>query len=182
MPVALPGACSFVCDFLPPANQLVGELWARGQIEIHEEHLYTEQVTCILRETLAVLTIPQGHPGDADHLCRQSSMCWSLLMAEALFRLSARGAGLFGADLPLTDIAQAAQAPGGCAGVVVLTSLRWRAPDTPDCRRLPPPQVELWVGGAGAGCVPSPAGHWQILRNLHDIEPLLQDWRQRHLD
>lgn len=40
----------------------MGELWARGQIEIHEEHLYTEQVTRILRETPAVLTIPQGHP------------------------------------------------------------------------------------------------------------------------
>jgi hypothetical protein len=50
-------------------------------------------------------------------------------------------------------------------------------------RRLLPPQVELWVGGAGVqGMRPSPAGHWQILRNLHDIEPLLQDWRQRHLD
>ena len=56
------GLRSFVCDFLPPANQLVGELWARGQIEIHEEHLYTEQVTRILRETLAVLTIPRATP------------------------------------------------------------------------------------------------------------------------
>ena len=179
------GLRSFVCDFLPPANQLVGELWARGQIEIHEEHLYTEQVTRILRETLAVLTIPQGHPKVMLTTCAGEQHVLGLLMAEALFRLSACEVLAFGADLPLTDIAQAAHKHR--VDVLALSfsqAYDGAPPDTLTAlRRLLPPQVELWVGGAGVqGMRPSPAGHWQILRNLHDIEPLFQAWRPPHLD
>ena len=34
----------FVVDFMQHANTIVGDTWMRGLVEIHEEHLFTEQV------------------------------------------------------------------------------------------------------------------------------------------
>lgn len=106
-------------------------------------------------------------------------MCWVLLMAEALFRLSACEVLAFGADLPLTDIAQAAHATW--VDVLALSFSQAYDGAPPDtltacaaCRR---PRSSCGWGRGVQGMRPSPnAGHWQILRNLHDIEPLLQDY------
>ena len=64
------GVTDFVQDTLTPLSEAVGEAWARGEIGIHEEHLYTEVVQGLLRDVIANLSDPRGQPrigeGDGD--------------------------------------------------------------------------------------------------------------------
>ncbi|AQR65821.1 hypothetical protein BXU06_12725 [Aquaspirillum sp. LM1] len=176
------GLRHFVCDFLPAANQLVGELWMRGVVEIHEEHLYTEQVTRILRETLSVLSAPPAQPRVMLTTCPGEQHVLGLLMAEALLRLAACDVLAFGAEMPLTDIAQAARKHQ--VDILALSfsqSYDGNPLDTLDSlRSLLPDRVTLWVGGAGCQTVKTSAGRWQVLRSLNELEPLLHHWRQCH--
>jgi len=54
------GLARFVTEVVAPLTQRVGDAWSRGQLEIYEEHLYTESIQVVLRN--AISTIPQ--PGD----------------------------------------------------------------------------------------------------------------------
>ena len=49
------GLGRFVSEVISPLNTLVGETWMRGQIEIFEEHAYTESVQVVLRQAIANL-------------------------------------------------------------------------------------------------------------------------------
>ena len=57
-----------------------------------------------------MLTIPQGHPKVMLTTCAGEQHVLGLLMAEALFRLSACEVLAFGADLPLTEMARPGRA------------------------------------------------------------------------
>ena len=52
----------FVQDTLTPLSEAVGEAWARGEIGLHEEHVYTEVVQGLLRDVIANLSDPRGQP------------------------------------------------------------------------------------------------------------------------
>ena len=50
------GIGRFVMERAAPLNELIGASWARGEIEVYEEHLYTESMQVVLRNAIA--TIP----------------------------------------------------------------------------------------------------------------------------
>ena len=43
------GLQRFVLETLVPLNRAVGEAWMRGELQVFEEHLYTEQIQVALR-------------------------------------------------------------------------------------------------------------------------------------
>ena len=47
------GVGRFVVDVVVPLNVAVGDAWMRGQMEIFEEHMYTEAVQVVLRQAIA---------------------------------------------------------------------------------------------------------------------------------
>lgn len=47
------GPARFVTEVVAPMNTQVGEAWMRGQLQVFEEHLYTEVIQAVLRETIA---------------------------------------------------------------------------------------------------------------------------------
>ena len=61
--LARQGVRGFVVDVVAPLNQAVGDAWMRGQLQIFEEHLYSEVVQSALRQALA--TIPPPDDDDA---------------------------------------------------------------------------------------------------------------------
>ena len=81
------GLARFVTDVIAPLTALVGEAWARGELAIFEEHLYTESVQGVLRN--AITSIP--HPGDSPRVLLttvpQEPHGLGVLMAEAMFAL-----------------------------------------------------------------------------------------------
>jgi hypothetical protein len=70
---------TFVLDTLPRLNVLVGEGWASGQIEVFEEHLYTEQIQVLLRQSIAALPPGTRRRCRFPQLSRRASCCpWSI--------------------------------------------------------------------------------------------------------
>jgi len=55
--VAAMGHFRFVTELVAPLNGMVGDAWMRGELQIFEEHLYTESITSVLRQ--AINSIPQ---------------------------------------------------------------------------------------------------------------------------
>ena len=56
------GLHQFALDTLGPLNRAVGVAWMRGEIEVFEEHLYTEQVQATLRAGISAFPRQAGHP------------------------------------------------------------------------------------------------------------------------
>jgi DNA-binding transcriptional MerR regulator/methylmalonyl-CoA mutase cobalamin-binding subunit len=146
------GLEKFVTETLPHLNEQVGDAWARGDLQVFEEHLYTEQVQNMLR--LAINNLPDGTreprvllttvPGERHVL--------GVLMVEALLALRGIRTLSLGAQTPLLDIAAAARAHG--AQVVALSfsaafPVRQLAPVLSELRGLLDASVRIWIGGAG---------------------------------
>jgi MerR family transcriptional regulator, light-induced transcriptional regulator len=56
------GVERFVLDTIAPLNHAVGEAWAQGELNIHEEHVYTEAVQWLLRNAIDSLSDAQARP------------------------------------------------------------------------------------------------------------------------
>jgi DNA-binding transcriptional MerR regulator len=50
------GLARFVIDVVGPLNTRVGDAWMRGQLQIFEEHLYTESIQVVLRDAIPCST------------------------------------------------------------------------------------------------------------------------------
>ena len=144
------GLAAFVQDTIAPFAMQVGDAWARGELEVYEEHLFTEVASRLLRQ--AILDLPAG-PGPVVLLTTvpDEAHGLGLLMGEAM--LSLRGARCInlGTQVPLMDIARAA----GVYSVEIVAlsfSSGFAARRIPEqLRRLReslPDPVRLWACGA----------------------------------
>jgi len=176
------GLQRFVCDLVIPLNTMVGDSWMRGQLEIHEEHAYTELIQIVLRAALAsvpaaaLLDRPRvlltTFPGEPHGL--------GLLMAEAMFALEGAKCLSLGVQTPLWDMVLAASAYKtdilalgftGCMNpnqvVDGLTELRAKMP----------PAVQIWVGGSAPVLHRRPVEGVVALTSLPDIRAQIERWR-----
>ena len=181
------GLARFVSEVVAPLNRRVGEAWISGDIEIFEEHLYTEAVQGTLRAAISHLTPLITHerlptivlttvPGEPHGL--------GLLMAEALFTLAGCRCLPLGVQTPINDIARAARAQR--ADVVALSftaSLSANSVTSAlrDLRTLLPPETLIWAGG-GAPVLRKLPPELQlgvrVLTNFADLPEALRQWRE----
>ena len=143
------GLIRFVLDTIAPLAVQVGEEWARGRMEVFEEHLFTEVAVRLLRQAIAAVPPRNGPvvllttvPGEPHGL--------GLLMVESLLTLQGARCINLGTQLPLQDIARAAKA---CQADVVGLSFS----PAYNGRRIPEVleqlrssldlRVQLWAGG-----------------------------------
>ncbi len=106
------GVARFVTEVVAPLNAAVGDAWIRGQMEVFEEHAYTELVQTVLRQ--AITGIPPGaHEGRPRVLLTtfpHEPHGLGLLMAEAVFALEGCPCVSLGVQTPVWDIVRAAAA------------------------------------------------------------------------
>lgn len=150
--LAQEGLQTFVLDTVPKLNALVGEGWASGQMEVFEEHLYTEQVQILLRQALAGLPSGSRRPTVLLTTVPEEQHVLGILMLEALLTLQGIHCVSLGTQTPLTEIAAAVEAHR--ADVVALSfsaafASRQVLPLVDQLRGRLPRQVGLWVGGGG---------------------------------
>ena len=177
------GLGAFVTEVAPGMMNAVGAAWARGELEIHQEHLFTEQFTTVLRSAInAALASGEGlrRPAVLLTTVPQEPHSLGLLMAESMFVLAGCPCISLGVQTPIPDIAAAARAHR--ADVLAL-SFSGLAPPAQvlaalaDLRALAGPEVEIWAGGAGAALRP-PAGV-ALIPDLTAIAPAVAAWRGR---
>ncbi len=106
------GVARFVNDVVAPLNAAVGDAWIRGQIEIFEEHAYTEVVQGLLRQAIAGIpdSSAAGSPRVLLTTFPNEPHGLGLLMAEALFALEGCSCVSLGVQTPVWDIVRAAAA------------------------------------------------------------------------
>ena len=176
------GLSAFVTEVVAPLNTLVGDAWMRGQLDVYQEHLYTESAQAALRAGIDSLpdavqrprTVLSTLPGEPHGL--------GLLMAEAL--LAAEGAQCFslGVQTPVWDLVLAADAYR--ADVVALSFTGCMNPNQVlqglhELRAKLPRQVELWAGGSAPVLHRRPVPGVISINLIQALPDQLQRWRAK---
>lgn len=179
------GVQRFVTDTLVPLNRAVGEAWMRGELQIFEEHFYTELVQAVLRGALGALARPSSVPRIVLATVPGEAHVLGLLMAEAL--LASEGAQCFslGAQTPVEDIRRAAAAFK--AHIVALSfssafPLRQAGETLALLRRQLPGTTALWAGGEPLRRLRKTLVGVRFVLDLADGLEALKDWRAREAD
>jgi methylmalonyl-CoA mutase cobalamin-binding subunit len=147
------GLARFAGQELPAMNLVIGNAWVAGDIEIHEEHLFSATVQHVVRSaidaietpirpeapTVLLTTFPQEHHG------------LGLLMAQAMFALQGCPTVSLGIRLPVEQIVSGAKAYK--AQIVGLsfspaTSSAQVVRGLQDLRGKLGLGVKIWVGGS----------------------------------
>ena len=175
------GLYEFVTGTAAPLTARVGEAWARGELQVYEEHLFSEQLQAVLRGAIGRLdgagAVPRvllsTLPGEQHGL--------GLLMAQAVFALEGAGCVSLGTQTPVRELADAVRAEG--AHIVALSaSGSYPAGQLKDgvaqLRAALPAEVELWCGGGGAARLRQPAPGVRVLADLAGIREALAAWRE----
>lgn len=145
------GPVRFVTEVAHPLAERVGRMWERGELDVHQEHLFTASLSTQLRVLMA--TLEGGSRSPVIVLTTLPGELHALGLEMTAVLLSARGAAprLLGANCPPTQIAAAAAAYG--ANIVGI-SVSPAAPRAETERNLAElvgaTPCPIWLGGAGA--------------------------------
>ncbi|MBU6270917.1 MAG: MerR family transcriptional regulator [Betaproteobacteria bacterium] len=173
----------FVMSVCAPLNVLVGEAWARGQIEIFEEHLYTESMQVVLRNAISTIPVSGASPRVLLTTFPNEAHGLGLLMVEALMALDGCHCTSLGTQTPILDIVRAAS-----SGEFDVVAISFSASQNPnhvldgltELREHLPPTVDLWAGGQCPVLQRRPPAGIPVLVSLADIAPALRRWRATH--
>lgn len=176
------GVRGFVVDVVAPLNMAVGDAWMRGQLQIFEEHLYSELVQSTLRQALASVPPPMPDlaprvllttfPGEPHGI--------GLLMAEAIMALEGCACVSLGAQTPVRDIERAAQALRSqivAIGFSGCLNLKQMQDGLTELRAALAPSVQLWAGGSTPGLHRRPIEGVRVLESLSQIQLELRPLR-----
>lgn len=179
------GLIAFVSEVIAPLNTLVGKAWARGTLDVYQEHSYTEIVQRVLRTAIQGLNVAGDElsprvllstlPGEPHGL--------GLLMAEALFAAEGAHCHSLGVQTPPSDLRLAVAAYGAdvlalsftaCMGTnQVLDALA-------ELRQALPGNVQLWAGGSAPALRRCELDGVLAMRGLDEIPGALREWRAQH--
>lgn len=175
------GLRQFVLDIVAPATALVGESWANGEIAIYVEHVFTEQVSRMLRSAIA--SLPASEAGDDPRILLTTlpgePHTIGLLMAEALMALEGAACLSLGAETPVPDIVAAVRAHRAHVVALSISGIRPAEEVARDVAALDhalPPSVGVWVGGGGSGAVETPRA--QLIPRLDAVSDAVTAWRR----
>lgn len=176
------GLQQFVLETVSTLNRAIGEAWMRGEIQVFEEHLYTEQMQALLRQAIGALPPGSGRPRILLTTVPEEQHILGILMSEALLTLEGAGCVSLGTQTPLADIGLAARAQQ--ADIVALSfssafPTRQVAPLLKQLRGMLAANIEVWAGGAGIERVAAPEGV-RIMGSLDAALDGLAQWRASH--
>jgi DNA-binding transcriptional MerR regulator/methylmalonyl-CoA mutase cobalamin-binding subunit len=177
------GLSSFVNDVIAPLTTMVGDRWAKGELQVFEEHLYTEAVQAVLRGAIAAIP----HPGDAPRVLLttvpQEPHGLGVLMAEAVFALEGARCIALGVRTPVMEIVH-----GAVSQRVDIVALSFSPVVNPyqvgqtlkELRDGLPAATEVWAGGSNPVLHRRPPAGVRVLAGLADIGPAVNAWRTAH--
>lgn len=179
------GLAGFVTDLVAPLSTAVGEAWVQGRFDIHEEHLYTEVMTGVLRHAIASLAPLPAAQGPKVLLTTvpQEQHSLGLLMVEALLALEGCTCVSLGTQTPLSDIVQAALAHQADVVALSFSNVHKASAVLASLRTLRTqlsPTTALWVGGACSALYQTSLSGVSALAHLSGLQPLVAQWRHDH--
>jgi methanogenic corrinoid protein MtbC1 len=180
------GLSNFVIDLVAPLTVWMGEAWARGQLAVFEEHLFTECVTRVMRLGIANCIPTSGATAPKVMLTTfpHEPHGLGILMVECLLAEQGCTCLSLGTQTPVLDIVRAAQAHR--ADVVALSfSSLMKTNDVlagmSELRQHLPGTVTVWVGGQAAGLKRLALNKVEVLRDLAEVAGQVKRWRSAAL-
>jgi len=174
------GLFRFITETAAPLAALVGEAWMRGEIEVFEEHLFTEQMQGVLRQAIAQVPTAGGAPKVLLSTLPGEQHGLGLLMAEAACALEGAQCLSLGIQTPASELVAAVRA--NAADVVGLSFCGSYAAGAmregvQALRQDLPAATALWCGGAGAARLRNPPAGVHVFTDLASIGSALVQWR-----
>ena len=146
----------FVQNTIAPLMIGIGEAWRRDEIDIHHEHLCSAHIERYLHAEILRLRPREGLPVILLALPPGEHHLLGLLMAEAVLAEEGATTINIGSGIPLNNLKLAAIT---CKADVVALSFSFAHPSKDilptilHFRRLLPPEIQIWVGGAGISVI-----------------------------
>lgn len=177
------GLARFVSELVAPLTEKVGDTWARGQLEIYEEHLFTESMQVVLRNAISTIPQPGSRPRVLLTTFPSEPHGIGLLMVEALLALEGCRCFSLGVQTPVWDIVLAAQAQD--IDLVVLSFSPVMNPTLvidglTELRAKLPKSVEIWAGGRCPVLSRRAPDGIRVVTEFSDLTKSVLDWRHRH--
>jgi DNA-binding transcriptional MerR regulator/methylmalonyl-CoA mutase cobalamin-binding subunit len=176
------GLARFVPELLGPLNRLVGLAWVSGDIQVFEEHLYTECVTSMLRQAIGNIAANNRPSGPRVLLTTipQESHGLGLLMAESLLALEGCDCISLGVQTPVIEIVRAAVDQK--VNIVALSfsvslNVNHVVNSLSELRVRLPADMALWVGGAHVALRRNEIPGITPVLSLNDIKPNVAKWQ-----
>ncbi|MBA4742429.1 MAG: MerR family transcriptional regulator [Azoarcus sp.] len=177
------GLQRFVADTVSELNTTVGQAWMRGELDVPEEHLYSEQVQNVIRNAIG------SYPGSGEHprvlltTFPDELHGLGILMVEAMLVPEGATCVSLGTQTPPGDICRAAI--DGRFDVVALSfssayPQRQAGDGLAQLRQQLPDELQLWAGGAGLSGKPPRIDGVRVIRTLDEAVQALRDWRSAH--
>jgi len=178
------GLQRFVLDTITPLNRTIGDAWMRGELQVFEEHLYTEQLQVALRAAINALPRQAGSPRMLLTTFPAEQHGLGLLMVEAMLVPEGVQCISLGPQTPLEDIRRAAIAHR--VHIVALSfsaafPLRQATDGLATLRRELPEHVTLWAGGEMTRRVRKTLPGIVLIPDLASTINALRGWRSLHV-
>jgi MerR family transcriptional regulator, light-induced transcriptional regulator len=177
------GLDHFVTDVMAPLTEMVGEGWARGELAIFEEHMFTESAQAVLRSAIAGIPHPGTSPRVLLTTVPQEPHGLGLLMAEAMFALEGARCISLGVRTPVLEIVRGAESQQ-----IDIVALSFSPVVNPyqvgeslkELREQLTATTELWAGGSSPTLRRRSPPGVRVLSDLAEIGPAVVQWRIEH--
>lgn len=178
------GLQRFVLDTITPLNRAIGDAWMRGELQVFEEHLYTEQLQVALRAAINAFPRQSGTPRMLLTTFPAEHHGLGLLMVEAMMVPEGVQCISLGPQTPLEDVRRAALAHQ--VHIVALSfsaafPVRQATDGLATLRRELPAQVTLWAGGEMTRRVRKTMPGIVLIPDLASTINALRSWRTHRL-
>ena len=179
------GLAAFITGRMPEMNINVGLAWARGELQVYEEHLYAEAIQLVLRHAIAQLQPPRDGQRPRVLLATfpEEAHGLGLLMAQALLASDGCHCISLGLRVPIPQIVSAANALR-----VDVVGLSFAASMNPayvlrgleQLRGELAPQIPVWAGGSSPVLARHRIAGVQPMPHIRDVLAAVTQWRQLH--
>jgi DNA-binding transcriptional MerR regulator/methylmalonyl-CoA mutase cobalamin-binding subunit len=178
------GLQRFVLDTITPLNRAIGDAWMRGELQVFEEHLYTEQLQVALRAAINAFPRQSGTPRMLLTTFPSEQHGLGLLLVEAMLVPEGVQCISLGPQTPLEDIRRAAIAHK--VHILALSfsaafPLRQATDGLATLRRELPAHVTLWAGGEMTRRVRKTMPGIVLIPDLASTINALRSWRSHRV-
>lgn len=177
------GLQEFVAETIAPLNRAVGEAWMRGEMQIFQEHAYTEQVQVVLRSAVNAIPHRAAQPMVLLATFPNEQHGLGLLMVESILAPEGAHCISLGTQVPIPEIAEAALAYKVDAVALSFSSAyssKQALTGLESLRTLLPERVAMWVGGELIRRLRRDMPGIVTTGSLADILAALRQWRAEH--
>jgi DNA-binding transcriptional MerR regulator/methylmalonyl-CoA mutase cobalamin-binding subunit len=178
------GLQTFVLETITPLNRAVGDAWMRGELQVFEEHLYTEQLQAALRTAINAFPRQAAIPRVLLTTFPSEQHGLGLLMVEALLAPEGVQCISLGPQTPLEDVRRAAVAHK--VHIVALSfsaafPLRQATDGLALLRRQVSASIQIWAGGEMTRRVRKTLRGIVLIPDLGASVNALRSWRTHHV-